>query len=88
MTTRPSVSHEPRLSIMAAQEEDTEREYSSAELMAAINDGNRAITHKIEELNSTLKALQQKTTFIEKKREDLENGLKRIDGDVEVTWEV
>lgn len=45
---------------------------SIAELMTAINDGNKAITNKIEELNSTLKSLQQKTSFIEKKQEELE----------------
>ena len=68
---------------MSAREEDAERQYSSAEIMKAINEGNKAIASKIEDLNSTLVSLQQKTTFIEKKQEDLEGGLNRLDGDVE-----
>ena len=49
--------------------------------MAAINEGNKA--SNIEDLNSTLKTLQHKTTLIEKKQEDLEGGLNRLDGDVD-----
>lgn len=41
--------------------------------MTAINDGNKAITNKTEELNSTLNSLQQKTIFSEKKQEELES---------------
>ena len=41
------------------------------------------ITSKIEDLNSTLKTLQQKTALIEKKQDDLEDGLNKIDNDVD-----
>lgn len=68
---------------MSEQGEGTEREYSSAEIMAAINEGNKAITSKTEDLNSTLKTLQHKTTLIEKKQEDMEGGLNRLDSDVD-----
>ena len=68
---------------MANQQEGAEREYSSAELMAAVSEGNKMITSKIEDLNSTLKTLQQKTALIEKKQDDFEGGLNRIDNDVD-----
>ncbi|CAL8253691.1 unnamed protein product [Boreogadus saida] len=51
--------------------------------MAAISEGNKMITSKIEDLNSTLKTLQQKTALIEKKQDDFEGGLNRIDNDVD-----
>lgn len=71
------------LPAMSEQGEGTEREYSSAEIMAAINEGNKAITSRIEDLNLTLKTLQHKTTLIEKKQEDMEGGLNRLDGDMD-----
>lgn len=72
---------------MANQQASTEQEYSSANLMAAINDGNEAIPSKTDELNSTLVSLQQKTTLIEKKQEDLEGGLNRVDNEVyNLSW--
>lgn len=52
---------------------------SIAELMTAITDGNQAITNKTEELNSTLKSLQQKT----RKEARGIGGLNRIDSDVD-----
>ena len=58
-TTTASKQAKATLPAMSEQGEGTEREYSSAEIMAAINEGKKAITSKIEDLNSTLKPLQE-----------------------------
>jgi hypothetical protein len=83
VSTPVAASQKPASPVMVNQQEGAEREYSSAELMAAISEGNKMITSKIEDLNSTLNTLQQKTALIEKKQDDFEGGLNRIDNDVD-----
>ena len=53
VSTPVAASQKPASPVMANQQEGAEREYSSAELMEAISEGNKMITSKIEDLNST-----------------------------------
>lgn len=56
-TTTAGKQAKVTLSIMSDQEEGSKQDYSSVEIMAAINKGNKAIINKIKYLNSTLKTL-------------------------------